>query len=90
VTLPELPSLAPKTGALESVMVVSPQVVSATGYASVAGRLGAVGPYPQRGVGHGSGQAVTLKRRYERTTGEPSTRIWVSVPWLTVGAEAST
>ena len=31
-----------------------------------------------------------LKRKYDRTTGEPSTRNVVAVPWLVVGAEAST
>src|ERR1035437_8833677 len=88
-TAPELPSLAPNGGAFASVIVVSPQGLLATEWASEPVDC-ALLAQPRRVAAVTVPLApVTLKRKNERTTGEPSTRIVVAVPWFVVGAEAS-
>src|SRR5450759_1063351 len=90
LTGPELPRLAPNGGALASTIVVSPQVLSATEKTVKPIDCELVGKMRRVALVTVPVRPVRSKRRKERTTGEPSTRIPVSVPRLVVGVEAST
>ena len=89
-TAPELPILAPKGGAVEAVIAVSAQVLSATPKTSQPVDWALLAQTRRVALVAAPVRPATLNRRYERTTGEPSTRMVVVVPWLVVGADAST